>query len=48
VRFFAPGPDGETETTRRDHLAPPVLGASSAAIRAEVADDLPDGDGDRA
>jgi crotonobetainyl-CoA:carnitine CoA-transferase CaiB-like acyl-CoA transferase len=45
VRFFAPGPDGETETTRRDHLAPPVLGASSAAIRAEVADDLADGDG---
>jgi crotonobetainyl-CoA:carnitine CoA-transferase CaiB-like acyl-CoA transferase len=45
VRFFAAGPDGETETTRRDHLAPPVLGASSAAIRAEVADDLPDDDG---
>jgi crotonobetainyl-CoA:carnitine CoA-transferase CaiB-like acyl-CoA transferase len=48
VRFFAPGPDGETETTRRDHLAPPVLGASSAAIRAEVADDLPDSHGDGA
>jgi crotonobetainyl-CoA:carnitine CoA-transferase CaiB-like acyl-CoA transferase len=38
LRFFAPGPDGETETTRRDHAAPPVLGADSAAIRAEVAD----------
>jgi crotonobetainyl-CoA:carnitine CoA-transferase CaiB-like acyl-CoA transferase len=36
LRFFASGPDGETETTRRDHLAPPTLGASSAAIRAEV------------
>jgi crotonobetainyl-CoA:carnitine CoA-transferase CaiB-like acyl-CoA transferase len=34
LRFFAPGPDGETETTRRDHAAPPVLGADSAAIRA--------------
>jgi crotonobetainyl-CoA:carnitine CoA-transferase CaiB-like acyl-CoA transferase len=37
LRFFAAGPDGETETTRRDHLAPPVLGSSSDAIRAEVA-----------
>jgi crotonobetainyl-CoA:carnitine CoA-transferase CaiB-like acyl-CoA transferase len=36
LRFFASGPDGETETTRRDHLAPPTLGASSGAIRAEV------------
>jgi crotonobetainyl-CoA:carnitine CoA-transferase CaiB-like acyl-CoA transferase len=34
LRFFAPGPDGETETTRRDHAAPPVLGADGAAIRA--------------
>ncbi|MGY1639763.1 CaiB/BaiF CoA transferase family protein [Geodermatophilus sp. SYSU D00703] len=34
LRFFAPGPDGETETTRRDHAAPPVLGASNEAIRA--------------
>jgi formyl-CoA transferase len=38
LRFFTPGPDGETETTRRDHAAPPVLGADSDAIRAEVAD----------
>jgi crotonobetainyl-CoA:carnitine CoA-transferase CaiB-like acyl-CoA transferase len=37
LRFFAAGPDGETETTRRDHLAPPTLGASSEAIRTEVA-----------
>ncbi|MGY1636688.1 CaiB/BaiF CoA transferase family protein [Geodermatophilus sp. SYSU D00742] len=34
LRFFAPGPDGETETTRRDHTAPPVLGSSNEAIRA--------------
>src|SRR3954469_25587011 len=34
LRFFAAGPAGETETTRRDHAAPPVLGADSAAIRA--------------
>ncbi|MGY1659948.1 CaiB/BaiF CoA transferase family protein [Geodermatophilus sp. SYSU D00705] len=34
LRFFAPGPDGETETTRRDHSAPPVLGSSNEAIRA--------------
>ena len=31
---IAPGPDGETETTRRDHAAPPVLGADGDAIRA--------------
>src|SRR5690348_6084374 len=37
LRFFTPGPDGETETTRRDHAAPPVLGADGDAIRAEVA-----------
>jgi crotonobetainyl-CoA:carnitine CoA-transferase CaiB-like acyl-CoA transferase len=37
LRFFTPGPDGETETTRRDHTPPPVLGADSDAIRAEVA-----------
>ncbi|MQA32777.1 CaiB/BaiF CoA transferase family protein [Modestobacter roseus] len=36
LRFFAPGPDGETETTRRDHAAPPVLGADGDAIRAEL------------
>ncbi|MGY1814292.1 CaiB/BaiF CoA transferase family protein [Blastococcus sp. SYSU D00820] len=36
LRFFAPGPDGETETTRREHTAPPVLGGSDEAIRAEL------------
>jgi crotonobetainyl-CoA:carnitine CoA-transferase CaiB-like acyl-CoA transferase len=34
LRFFTPGPDGETETTRRHHAAPPVLGADGDAIRA--------------
>jgi len=34
LRFFTPGPDGETETTRREHTAPPVLGADGDAIRA--------------
>lgn len=34
LRFFAPGPDGEIETTRREHIAPPTLGADGAAIRA--------------
>jgi crotonobetainyl-CoA:carnitine CoA-transferase CaiB-like acyl-CoA transferase len=34
LRFFAPGADGETETTRRQHTAPPVLGADGDAIRA--------------
>jgi len=38
LRFFEASPDGETETTRRDHAAPPVLGADTAAIRAEFAD----------
>ncbi|MDP9427741.1 MAG: CoA transferase, partial [Actinomycetota bacterium] len=37
LRFFAPGPDGETETTRREHAAPPVLGSSNEAIRAWLA-----------
>ena len=37
LRFFAPGPDGESETTRRDHAAPPVLGSSNEAIRAWLA-----------
>jgi crotonobetainyl-CoA:carnitine CoA-transferase CaiB-like acyl-CoA transferase len=41
LRFFAPGADGETETTRREHRAPPVLGADGAAIRAWLA--TPDG-----
>lgn len=34
LRFFAPGADGETETTRREHAAPPALGADGDAIRA--------------
>jgi crotonobetainyl-CoA:carnitine CoA-transferase CaiB-like acyl-CoA transferase len=34
LRFFHAGPDGETETTRRAHAAPPVLGADGASIRA--------------
>ncbi|MCF6506085.1 CoA transferase [Blastococcus sp. MG754426] len=34
LRFFSPGADGETETTRREHTAPPVLGADGDAIRA--------------
>ncbi|RBY76038.1 CoA transferase [Geodermatophilus sp. TF02-6] len=37
LRFFTPGPDGETETTRREHAAPPVLGGSDEAIRAWLA-----------
>ena len=39
LRFFTPGPDGEVETTRRDHTAPPVLGADGDAIRAWLAGD---------
>ncbi|MEU2350320.1 CoA transferase [Modestobacter sp. NPDC049651] len=38
LRFFAPGPEGETETTRREHTPPPVLGADGEAIRAWLAD----------
>jgi crotonobetainyl-CoA:carnitine CoA-transferase CaiB-like acyl-CoA transferase len=38
LRFFTPSPDGETETTRRAHVAPPVLGASDDAVRAWLAD----------
>jgi crotonobetainyl-CoA:carnitine CoA-transferase CaiB-like acyl-CoA transferase len=34
LRFLAPSADGETETTRREHTAPPVLGADGDAIRA--------------
>ena len=34
LRFFAAGPDGESETSRRDHTPPPVLGADGDAIRA--------------
>ncbi|TFV53026.1 CoA transferase [Blastococcus sp. TF02A-35] len=37
LRFFDPSPDGETETTRRNHTAPPVLGADGDAIRAWLA-----------
>jgi crotonobetainyl-CoA:carnitine CoA-transferase CaiB-like acyl-CoA transferase len=53
LRFFTPGPDGETETTRREHAAPPALGADGDAIRAwlsrsaavgqPVGDDVEDG-----
>ena len=37
LRFFDAGPDGETETTRREHAAPPVLGADGDAIRGRLA-----------
>src|SRR5215218_10229683 len=49
LRFFATGPGGETETTRREHAAPPVLGADGDAIRAWLSgsgpatDDAPEG-----
>jgi formyl-CoA transferase len=43
LRFFAPGPDGEVETTRREHAAPPVLDADGAAIRSWLAADLENG-----
>jgi hypothetical protein len=39
LRFFDARPDGETETTRREHTAPPVLGADGAAIRAWLSQD---------
>jgi crotonobetainyl-CoA:carnitine CoA-transferase CaiB-like acyl-CoA transferase len=39
LRFFAASPDGERETTRREHTAPPVLGASNDAVRAWLASD---------
>ncbi|RIJ70641.1 CoA transferase [Nakamurella silvestris] len=32
LRFFRPGPDGEIETTRTDHQAPPVLNADAEQI----------------
>lgn len=38
LRFFQPGPDGETEITRRDHRAPPTLNADGARIRAWLTD----------
>ena len=49
LRFFAAGPDGEAETTRRDHTPPPVLGADGDAIRAWLrsdADGVPPADGE--
>ena len=49
LRFFDVRPDGETETTRREHTAPPVLGADGAAIRAWLsggADGVPQPAGD--
>ena len=49
LRFFDARPDGETETTRRDHTAPPVLGADGAAIRAWLngnGNGVPQPDGD--
>lgn len=36
LRFFAPGPDGETETTRTDHRPPPLLDGDADAVRAWV------------
>jgi crotonobetainyl-CoA:carnitine CoA-transferase CaiB-like acyl-CoA transferase len=39
LRFFTADADGETETTRRTHAAPPVLGADGDAIRAWLAGD---------
>jgi len=38
LRFFSPAADGEVETTRREHTAPPVLGADGDAIRAWLAE----------
>ena len=49
LRFFDVRPDGETETTRRAHTAPPVLGADGTAIRAWLsggADGVPQPAGD--
>ncbi|MBB5779130.1 CaiB/BaiF CoA transferase family protein [Nonomuraea jabiensis] len=38
LRFFDPaGPDGEVETTRTDHAAPPVLNADEEEIRSWLA-----------
>ena len=44
LRFFEPGPDGETETTRREHGAQRGWGADGAAIRAWLASSSPAGD----
>jgi crotonobetainyl-CoA:carnitine CoA-transferase CaiB-like acyl-CoA transferase len=50
LRFFAPGADGEVETTRREHTAPPVLGADGQSIRAWLsrADGVPQPGGEGA
>jgi crotonobetainyl-CoA:carnitine CoA-transferase CaiB-like acyl-CoA transferase len=45
LRFFTAGPDGEAETTRREHTAPPVLDADGAAIRAWVSKEGDDAEG---
>lgn len=38
LRFFDPaGPDGEVETTKVDHAAPPLLNADEEEIRAWLA-----------
>lgn len=37
LRFFATTPDGEAETTRTQHAAPPVLGQNTAGILAWLA-----------
>jgi crotonobetainyl-CoA:carnitine CoA-transferase CaiB-like acyl-CoA transferase len=46
LRFFAASGDGETETTRRDHTPPPVLGADGDAIRAWLGSGAPLDDAD--
>jgi crotonobetainyl-CoA:carnitine CoA-transferase CaiB-like acyl-CoA transferase len=46
LRFFAASADGETETTRRDHTPPPVLGADGNAIRAWLGSGAPQDDAD--
>ena len=37
LRFFTPTDDGEVETTRTQHAAPPLLDADGAAVRAWLA-----------
>jgi hypothetical protein len=49
LRFFSATPDGESETTRRDHTAPPTLDGDGTAIRAWVnghSDGVPQAAGD--
>ncbi len=43
LRFFDAGADGETETTRADHAAPPVLGADTDAVRTWLSGNATDG-----